>query len=68
MDLLDLILQRPVVIALAIFGAGVATVGSILMRKGSRIDPRTARLILRIGYGISWASVGIFIAAGFLGK
>jgi hypothetical protein len=68
MELLDLVLQRPVVIALAIAGAAVATVGSVLLRQGSRVDPKTARLILRVGYGITWISIAIFIAAGFLGK
>lgn len=68
MDLLDLVLQRPIIIALAIAGAAVATVGSVLLRKGSRVDPKTARLVMRIGYGITWLSVGIFIVAGFLGK
>lgn len=68
MELLDLAIQRPVVITLAIVGAAVATLGSVLLRKGSRLDPKTARLILRLGYGISGASIAIFIAAGFLGK
>jgi hypothetical protein len=68
MELLDFVIQRPVVIALAIAGAAVATVGSVLLRKGSRVDPKTARLILRVGYGITWVSIAIFIAAGFLGK
>lgn len=68
MELLDVVLQRPVIIALAIAGAAIATVGSVLLRQGSRVDPKTARLVMRIGYGITWLSVGIFIVAGFLGK
>jgi len=68
MELLDVVLQRPVIIALAIVGAAVATVGSVLLRQGSRVDPKIARLVMRIGYGITWLSVGIFIVAGFLGK
>jgi len=68
MELLDLVIQRPVVITLAIVGAAVATLGSVLLRKSSRVDPKTARLILRLGYGISGASIAIFIVAGFLGK
>lgn len=68
MELLDLVIQRPVVIALAIAGAAVATLGSVLLRQGSRVNPKTARLILRLGYGISGISIAIFIAAGFLGK
>jgi drug/metabolite transporter (DMT)-like permease len=68
MEVLDTVLQRPVIIALAVAGAVVATIGSVLMRKDSRVSPGTARLILRVGYGLAWASVVIFIVAGFLGK
>ncbi len=68
MEILDVVLQRPIIIALAIAGAAVATIGSVLLRQGSRVAPKTARLILRVGYGITWASIGFFIVAGFLGK
>jgi len=67
MDLLEAVLQRSVVITLAVVGAAVAMAGTVLLRKGSRVDPRIARFVLRVGYAIAWGSVGIFIAAGFLG-
>ena len=67
MDLLEAVLQRSVIITLAIAGAAVAMVGTALLRKGSRVDPRIARFVLRAGYAIAWVSVGIFITAGFLG-
>ena len=67
MDLLEAVLQRSVIITLAIAGAAVAMVGTTLLRKGSRVDRRIARFVLRAGYGIAWVSVGIFITAGFLG-
>lgn len=65
MELLDEILDRRIIIALAIVGAAVATLGSYLMRERSKVSPQTARLILRIGYAIAWLSVAIFIFAGF---
>ena len=67
MDLLEAVLQRSVIITLAIAGAAVAMVGTTLLRKGSRVDPRIGRFVLRVGYGMAWVSVGIFITAGFLG-
>lgn len=65
MDLLDVLLQREVIISLAIVGAILATLGSYLLRDKSRVDRRTARLVLRAGYGVAWLSVVLFIAAGF---
>lgn len=67
MDLLTLISNRPLIIALALVGAVIATVGNLFLRRSTKIDPRTAKLITRFGYGISWASVALFIAAGFFG-
>ena len=64
-DFIDSLLQRHIVIALAIIGALLATAGSYLTRKQKLLAPRTARLILRVGYGLSWASVAIFIIIGF---
>ncbi len=67
MDLLEAVLQRSVIITLAIVGAFVVMAGNALLRKGSRVDPRIARFVLHAGYVMAWGSVGIFIAAGFLG-
>jgi len=39
-----------------------------MMRKGSRVHPRAARLVLRIGYGLTGASIAFFTAAGFSGR
>lgn len=66
MQPLDFLLQREVVIGLAITGAIIATIGGYLQRKNSTDNPNTARFITRTGYAISWASVAIFIAVGFL--
>ncbi|MGI9301210.1 MAG: hypothetical protein ACR2RB_00675 [Gammaproteobacteria bacterium] len=68
MDFVDALLQRPVIIALAIAGGGLATVGSVLLRKGGQDLPNnTARFVLRLGYVCAWVSVGLFVAAGFRG-
>ncbi len=67
MDTLTLLLQRPVIITLALVGAAIATLGNVFLRKGDRVSPKTARLITRVGYGISWVSVALFITAGFFG-
>ena len=66
MELLALIAGRPVVIALAILGAIVATLGSWLVRHPGRLGERGARFVLRFGYGLSGASVALFIVAGYL--
>ena len=66
MELLSLLIQRDVIIALAIFGALIATLGSILLRNVSWVSPSTARIIYRTGYGLSCASVVGFIVAGLL--
>lgn len=67
MDLFDFLLQRPVIIALAVGGAIIATVGGVLGRKSAKGDPRIARFVLRFGYAVTWLSVALFIAAGFFG-
>lgn len=68
MEFLEFLIQRPVIVTLAIAGAAVATLGSYLMRRGSTVDPKLGRFVLRTGYGIAWVSVGLFIAAGFVAK
>ena len=66
MEFLALIAARPVVITLAILGASVATLGSWLVRHPGRLGARSGRFVLRLGYGLSGASVALFIVAGFL--
>lgn len=65
MNALGHLLQREVFIALAIGGAIVATIGSYLVHRKTGANPATGRFILRLGYAISFASVVLFIAAGF---
>lgn len=66
MDLFKSLLQREVFIGCAIAGAIVATIGSYMLNRQSGVNPRMSRFILRTGYAITWASVAIFIAAGFM--
>ena len=60
-----LVLQRPVIIGLAILGAVLATVGNVILRKHADTTNRLGRGILRLGYGFAWLSVALFIIAGF---
>ncbi|MGI9382310.1 MAG: hypothetical protein ACR2PO_04090 [Methyloligellaceae bacterium] len=65
MDALSHLMQREVFIALAVGGAIIATIGSYLLHSKTVTSAGTARFILRFGYAISFASVVLFIAAGF---
>ncbi|MEE2698066.1 MAG: hypothetical protein VX923_00030 [Pseudomonadota bacterium] len=67
MEFLVSLLERNVIIALALVGAIMATSGSFLMKKKSLINPGLARFLLKSGYVITWSSVALFIAAGFFG-
>lgn len=61
------LLRRDVIIGLAVGGGLLALFGSFLLRKKASVDPNLARVVLRSGYAISWLSVALFIAVGFLG-
>jgi hypothetical protein len=65
MELLDALLQRSVIVVLAISGACIATLGGYLMRERSKSNRRIARRILRAGYALAWFSIALFIVAGF---
>ncbi len=60
------LLQREVIIGLALAGGVVSTIGGYLLRKNSTTKPATARFILKTGYAVSWVSVAAFITVGFL--
>ena len=68
MELFDLLLRREVIVGLAIVGAVIATIGSFMMKRDERASPRAARLMLRVGYGLTGISIALFIAAGFSGR
>ncbi len=65
MELLDALLQRSLIVTLAIAGACIATLGSFLGGRLQRIDPRLPRLVIRTGYALAWSSVVLFVIAGF---
>jgi hypothetical protein len=65
MDLLQSLTDRTVIMSLAIAGAVVATAGSVLGHR-QNISAKLARILVRGGYVVSFASVGLFIIAGFL--
>lgn len=66
-DFALLVFQRPVVIALALAGAGMATAGSLLAWRRGR-QHRGAVWLTRLGYAVTFASVLIFIVAGYLSE
>ncbi len=65
MEILMFIMQREVIIALAVGGALLATIGNFLDAKGLVIGHNSARVIRKSGYAVSWLSVACFIAVGF---
>ena len=65
-DVIALLTSRTFVIALAITGAGIATLGNMMMREGSSARPARARMVLWTGYALTGFSVFCFILAGFL--
>ena len=65
LELLDLLTRRSTVVALALLGAGVAIAGSLLRASRPDTAGRLATAVIRIGYGVTWLSVALFIVAGF---
>ena len=65
MEILMFIMQREVIIGLAVGGALLATVGNFLDVKGLLIGHKSAQAIKKSGYAVSWLSVAFFIAVGF---
>jgi hypothetical protein len=65
-EILMFIMQREVIIALAIGGAILAMIGNFLDVKELLIERKSAQVIRKSGYAVSWLSVAFFIAVGFL--
>lgn len=74
-DALIFISQRPVVIALAIFGALLVTAGSLIAKPPPPNSPEPveedlrgtlARRLTTFGYVVTMFSVALFIVAGFV--
>ena len=62
-----MLLTRPVVIALALIGALVATAASFLELRGY-VRPKTGRFLNWTGYGFMGASMLLFAVAGLRGS
>lgn len=58
------LLNREVVLGLAVLGAVLAMAASSLE---PCLGPRRAMLVNRAGYGLTFASIALFILAGFVG-
>jgi hypothetical protein len=73
-DVLIVLSQRPIVTALAVFGAGLVIAGSLAARTGKPGQTRSAgqrqnalsRGLTRAGYTMTCASILLFIIAGFI--
>lgn len=62
--MIDFLLSRPVVIALAVLGAVLAGAASVLQ---ARIGPAQAKRLNLAGYGAMGLSMLLFIVAGLRG-
>lgn len=63
-NFVEILLTQPVVIALAILGAGASMAATALRAKG-RIGPDRAKQLNTAGYACMGASMLLFIIAGF---
>lgn len=63
---MELLLNRPVVIALALLGAALTAIASFLQLRG-RLSARHARTLNWAGYALMGASMMLFALAGLLG-
>jgi len=63
---MELLLTRPVVVALAILGAVLATAASMLQAKGI-LGPRGGKLLSYSGYAAMSLSMALFALAGLRG-
>ncbi|MCH1521519.1 MAG: hypothetical protein L7T80_01675 [Arenicellales bacterium] len=66
MDGFESLVGRPIIIAGAIAGALIAALGPVVLKKTGVQSARVLSIVVRLGHTISWVSVGLFIAAGFL--
>jgi hypothetical protein len=60
---MELLLSRPVVVALAVFGAALSSLASFLQLRGY-IGEKAARALNWTGYGFMGASMLVFVLAG----
>lgn len=66
MELLSLLTQRWLVVALAVLGATLVMAASLVAGgRSGQSPPAIARFLTRLGYGLTFASIALFIVAGF---
>lgn len=65
MDFIELILRWEVIVGVAVLGAIIATIGNGMMVRDKDADG-LGRKVLRVGYGITFFSIALFIVAGFM--
>ena len=63
---MEVLLTKPVVVALALVGALLSTAASFLQRRGMLSEPR-AKVLNYAGYGVMGASMLLFALAGLRG-
>ncbi len=66
MELVGALTDRKVIVALAVLGAIMATAGGVLGVRRTSAIARFGRMMMWTGYVISFASVMLFIVAGFV--
>ena len=64
--MMELLLSRPVVVALAVLGALLSASSSFLQLRG-HVSQKTARALNWAGYGFMGASIVLFVLAGLRG-
>ena len=60
---MEVLLTKPVVVALAIIGAVLSTAASFLQARGY-VSPKTGNAINYAGYGVMGASMLLFVLSG----
>ena len=65
MEQLAFLIERELIVGLAILGGLVSFAGSWLLRRREGEPRRSARLVLHAGYAVTGLSVALFIVAGF---
>jgi hypothetical protein len=63
---MEILLTRPVVVALAIVGAALSTTASMMQRRGG-LSERQAKILNYAGYAVMGASMLLFALAGLRG-
>lgn len=63
---MELLLSRPIVVALAVLGALLSTAASLLQRRGL-LTERAAQTLNYAGYGVMAMSMLLFVLAGLRG-